>query len=136
MLEAAVAVADGEAKKPIAIERRGPAEELDLRGADLLQVRRDSLEVRLEPARDDEVMRHAGGLELDALEVADLDGMVEQLVVIGRAIGSEAALVDLTRRERRRDAPVLAHGVRRRLERDLDRLASRGLRATRTRTGR
>ena len=60
MLEAAVALADGEAEKPIALERRGPAEELDLRRADLLQVRRDAVEVGLEPARDDEVMRHAG----------------------------------------------------------------------------
>ena len=108
MLEAAVTFADGEAKKPIAIERRGPAEELDLRRADLREVRRDALEVGLEPARDDEVMRHAGGLELDALEVADLDGMVEQLVVVVCAIGAEAALVDLARRERRRDAPVFA----------------------------
>ena len=95
MLETAVAVGDGQAEKPIAIERRGRAEELDLRRAELAQVHGDALEVRLEPARDDEVVRHAAGLELDALEVADLDGMVEQLVVVLRVVGAEAALVDL-----------------------------------------
>ena len=87
------------------------------------KIRGDPLEVRLETARDDEVMRHAGRLELDALEVADLDGMIEQLVVVGCArYDAEAALVDLARCERRRDAPVFAQRVRRRLERDLDRL--------------
>ena len=136
MLEAAVTVADREAEKPIAIERRGPAEEIDLRRADLREIRRDSIEVGLETSGDDEVVRHAGRLELDALEVADLDGMVEQLVVVGGAVRAEAALVELARCERRRDAPVFAKRVRRRLERELDRLGVAPLRATRIRTGR
>ncbi len=97
MLEAAVAVADGQAEEPITVERRGPAEELDLRRADLRKIRRDPVEIGFEAARDDEAMRHAGRLELDALEVADLDGMVEQLVVVAGAIRAEAALVDLAR---------------------------------------
>ena len=122
MLEAAVTVADREAQKPIAIERRGPPEEIDLRLADLPQIRADSLEVRLETSGDDQVVRHAGGFEVDALEVADLDRVVEQLIVIGRTIDSEAALVDATRCERRRDAPILAKDVPRRLDRELYRL--------------
>ena len=128
MLEPAVAVADGQAEQPIPIERGGRAEELDLRRAQLLQVHGDPLEVRLETARDDQVVRNSAGLELDALVLADLDRMVEQLVVVLRLVDPEAAFVDLAGCERRCDAPVLAQRLRRRLERYFDRLGVAPLR--------
>src|SRR5690606_11982151 len=120
MLEPAVTVADGETQEPIAIERRGPPEEVDLRFAELLEIGRYALEIRVETPGDDEPVRHSARLERRALEVADLDGMVEQLVVVRRAVLAEALLVDVPRRERRRDVPRLADGVPRPLERDFD----------------
>src|SRR4029079_19329767 len=66
MLESAVAVPDDEAQEPVALERRRAPEQLDLRLANLLQVRGHALEIGLEPSGHDEVMRHARGFELHA----------------------------------------------------------------------
>ena len=123
MLEPAPGVAaDGEAQEPVAVERRRAAEELDLCLADQLQVGRDALEVGFEAPRDHEMVRHAAGLELDALEVADLDRVIEQLVIVGGGVDAEPLRVRVDARERGRHAPRLADRVRRRLERDLDSL--------------
>src|SRR5262249_43402743 len=123
MLEPAPAVpTDDVTEKPVAIERRGPAEELDLRLADMRQVGRDAFEVGVEAPRDDEMVRDAGSYELDALEVADLDRVIEQLVVVGGAVDPESPLAHFDARERGRDTPSLADRVARRLESDLDAL--------------
>src|SRR5690606_8896288 len=107
----------------ITIERRRAAEEVDLRFAELLEIGRDALEVAIESPGDDEPMRNAGRVELDLVERGDLERMIDQLVVVGRAIASEAPLVDRDRTHRRRDAPLGATGIRRRLEVELDGLA-------------
>ncbi len=65
-------------------------------------------------------MRDVRGLEVDALEVADLDRMVDELVVVGRDVAAEAALVDVRRRQRRRDAPRGRRRLARRRELDFD----------------
>src|SRR5690606_29017634 len=123
MLEAAVAVADGKAEEPVPIERRRPAEEVDLRLAELAEVRGDSLEIRIEAARDHEPMRNAGRVEVHALEAADLERMIDQLVVALGAVAAETALVDGDGQHRGCDAPILAALVVWRLELELDRLA-------------
>src|SRR6185503_15755549 len=69
VLEPAVTVRDGQPQEPIARERGGASEEIDLRSADLPQIRRYALEIRFETTRHDEVVRDARGLELDALEI-------------------------------------------------------------------
>ena len=123
VLEPAIAVAGGQSQEPVAVERRGPAEEVDLRLADLLQIGGNALEVGFEAPGHHETVRHARGLELHALEIGDLDGMVEQLVVVGRRVATEAFVVDVDGLERRRDAPGFAERVPRPLEIDLDGLA-------------
>src|SRR5690606_33325988 len=108
MLEATEPVARCQAEEPVARKRWRRTEELDLRRANLRDIGRDAVEVGLETSRNDEAMRHATRFELDALELADLDGMIEQLVVVGRAVGAEAVFVEVAGLERGRNAPVLA----------------------------
>ena len=88
MLEPAITVPDREPEKPVTRERRGRAEETNLRLAQLPQIDRDAVEVGIETPRDDELVPDAAGLELDARVVADLDRVIDQLVVGSWSRGS------------------------------------------------
>ena len=95
MLEAPVAVADREHLEQVALERRArprPVEELDVEAADARQVRGEAPEVGVVPTRDRHVVGRAAGLEGHVREVGDLDGVVDQLVVVRGTVEAESPL--------------------------------------------
>ncbi|ABA50678.1 hypothetical protein BURPS1710b_3583 [Burkholderia pseudomallei 1710b] len=121
MLEPAVAVADRLRHEHVARHRRAPGlrlEQRDLRLAHPLQVGREPLEI--EPghaARDRDVVRHAVRVERREREFAERDRMIDQLVVILRAVRAEAVAFRAARlRQRRRDAPAPVRVARRPLD--------------------
>ena len=123
MLETAVAVADGGHLEQIAVERRGDlrraAEEIDLPLADAREIAREPLEIGVLPAGDRDLVAHAARGERGEREIAHLDRMVDQLVVVRRAIAAEAVRRRAVRGQRRRDAPVRVS--RRRRANDVER---------------
>ena len=70
-----------------------------------------------------DLVRHAGGLEAFQPEAAHLDRVVDQRVVVGRAVAAETVSGRAGFRQRRRDPPVAKRAAGRRCEIDLVRLA-------------
>ena len=68
----------------------------DLRLADALRVGEQPLAVEVgQRAGDDELVRHAARLEAAAPEAAELDRVVDQLVVVGRLVDAARRRIDL-----------------------------------------
>src|SRR5690606_38396812 len=108
MLEPAVSFADGEAEKPVPIVRRRSTERIDLDLTELPEIGGHAVEIRFEAPCHDEVVRYAAGFELDAFEIADVDGMIDELVVIRCRVAAVPLVVDGDALHRSRDTPVLA----------------------------
>ncbi len=77
VLEAAISVPDGKSHEDVSVERWRAAEESYLRLAEALQILGNPLHLRIDSAGNDEFVRNALSLELDALEITDLDGMIQ-----------------------------------------------------------
>ena len=90
MLESAIPLAKRGNEKNVARERCRFTEETDLPFAQSLQVAGQSLDVRIVFAGERNIVRDTARTERDKGEVAHFDRMIDQFVVIGRAIESEA----------------------------------------------
>src|SRR6185369_893485 len=110
MLEPAVTVADRGDLKEIATEGSTAAlratEQVDVPLANALQIRRETIEVDADLARDRDVVRRAARLEGRELEVAHFHRMIDQLVVVRRAVGAEAPWFGTRGGQGGRDAPI------------------------------
>src|SRR6476469_3144733 len=105
MLQSTVTVADSVDQKHVAIERRRCSEELDMGLTESAQVFAQTIHVRFMAPADGDGVRYTAGLELGERECPYLDGMVDQLVVVGRAIDTEAIGWRVLSAQRRSHAP-------------------------------
>ena len=86
VLEPAAAVLEGVQHEDVAIERgaSGAVPEADLGLAQPARVGEETVAVEIgQRAGDDELVDHAGSIEAAAPEAAELDRMVDELVVVG-----------------------------------------------------
>ena len=109
MFEAAVTVADGRDLEQVAVEGRAAvrcaAEKVALPLADAGEVAGEAIEIAAMPAADRDVVLRAAGLERRCGEVAHLDRMIDQLIVVRRVIAAEAGRRAFVAGKRGRHAP-------------------------------
>ncbi len=89
VLQPAVALPHGSRQKDVTIHRSGLAEQADLPLAQGLQIPAEAVHVGVVLPGDDDVMRHAAGLERSQRELPHLHRMVDQFVVVRCTIGAE-----------------------------------------------
>jgi hypothetical protein len=122
MLEASMSLTRRCYLEQVAVDRctarRRAAEEIDVPLTQPAEVAREALEVPLLTAGDRDFVRDAARRKRSECEVADLDRMIDQLVVVRRVIATESLRRGGIPRQRRCDAPVHEFGARRR--RNLD----------------
>ncbi len=94
MLEAAVAVGGDLGQEQVLAQLRLLPEQLVLHMADAAQVGGQAHGVRLAAAGQDQAVRHAVDIEIDALERGHLHRVIDQFFVTGGAIGAEARFID------------------------------------------
>ena len=118
MLEPAIAVADRGNLKEVAVEgRTAPwraTEQVDVPLANAPQVGREPVQVGVDLAGDRDVVRRAARLEGRHVEIGHFHRMVDQLVVVGRAVGAERPRRGTRARQCGRNAPVAKGGALRR----------------------
>ena len=105
MLQSSVSLGDREAEKPIALERRRPTEEVVVRIPELTQVCCHSIQVRVMTTGHDQLIRDSARLKICHGEVTNLKRMIDQLIVVGSSVSTEASVIYVDRRHRGRDAP-------------------------------
>jgi hypothetical protein len=112
MLEAPVAFAHGRDLEQIAIERcravPAAAEEVAMPLADPREIAPQAIEIRALPAAHRDLVRRAAGDERREGEIAHLDGVVDQFVVVRGVIATESGLRRRIARQRGGHAPVAA----------------------------
>ena len=106
MLEPAVAFAERSHQEHVSIHRCGLAEQADVPFAQRLEIAAQALEVGIVSAVDGDVVRHSARSEGCQRQLAHLDRMVDQLVVVRRTIRAEAVHRCAGPRHRGGDPPV------------------------------
>ena len=108
VFEAAVAVTDNHDLEQVVIHRRRFAVEANVVLADFFQVRGKPFRVAFEATGERDIVRHAAGFERNQLEIAHFDGVIDEIVVIDRAVATETVSLGIEARQRRGHAPVFA----------------------------
>ena len=109
VFKATITVAHGKRHEHVALHRRAPTgrlEKADLRLADFLQVGTQARHVEVgHLTGDDDVMRHAMGLEGRQREAAKFDRVIDQFVIVGCDIAAETVALGVELWQRGGDAP-------------------------------
>ncbi len=108
MLQAAIAAAWRMQQEQVAIQVRRHAEQGHVLLADRLQVMTQPRHVDAGVATDRDSMGNAAGLEFADSQLTDLDGVIDQLGIVGSDIGAETILPGVLPAHGRRHAPVPA----------------------------